>query len=107
MEMRFLRRIKGKTRLYRIRNETYKEELKVVVIEQTIQQRTLGWFGPVIEMETKFFKRRKERKKTKGNKKEGVIFVIEISEEKWERVRNIFKDSGNIFGIKKTRNSTP
>lgn len=37
MEMRFLSRIKGKPRLDRIGNETYRGELKDELIEETIQ----------------------------------------------------------------------
>ena len=45
--MRFPRRIKNKTRLYRIRNEVHGDELKVESMEVTTQRRQLGWLGHV------------------------------------------------------------
>ena len=48
-ETRFLR-IKSKTRLDGIRNEVYRDELKVESIEVTIQRGQLRWLGHVTRM---------------------------------------------------------
>ena len=50
-EMRFLRKILGKTRRYRIRNERVREELGVRSVLETIEERQLKWFGHVNRME--------------------------------------------------------
>lgn len=50
MEMRFLRKIEGKTRRDRIRNITYREILDTKPIETIIQEKQLGWLGHMLRM---------------------------------------------------------
>ncbi|XP_066901204.1 uncharacterized protein [Halyomorpha halys] len=50
-EMRFLRRILGKTRRDRIRNERIREELQIPSVKSVIEHRQLRWYGHVCRME--------------------------------------------------------
>lgn len=50
MEMRFLRKIEGKTKLDRIRNETYRETLDTKPIEETVHENQLRWLGHTLRM---------------------------------------------------------
>ncbi|KAK4880498.1 hypothetical protein RN001_008644 [Aquatica leii] len=43
--MKYLRRVKGVTRLDRIKNEIVREELKVVSVLDKIEEQQLKWFG--------------------------------------------------------------
>lgn len=49
-EMRFLRKIEGKTRRDRIRNEVFRENLKIKPIEKIIQEKQLSWLGHIYRM---------------------------------------------------------
>lgn len=50
-EMKFLRRIAGKTRRDCIRNERIREDLDVAPVMEVLETRQLKWFGHVIRME--------------------------------------------------------
>lgn len=50
VEMRFLRKIKGKTRRDRIRNEVFREQLNIQPIEWNIEQNQIRWLGHVNRM---------------------------------------------------------
>lgn len=50
VEMRYLRRVLGKTRRDRWRNERVREELKVRPVKQVLEERQLKWFGHVCRM---------------------------------------------------------
>lgn len=43
MKMRFLIRTNGKTRMDRIRNETYREEFKIETKKETIHKEQFSW----------------------------------------------------------------
>lgn len=46
-EMKYLRRVKGVTRMDKIRNERIREELEIQPITEFIEQRQLSWWGHV------------------------------------------------------------
>nr|CAI5833244.1 unnamed protein product [Callosobruchus analis] len=45
--MKYLRKVKGMTRMDRIRNEAIREEFQVVPVLKLIEQSQLRWFGHV------------------------------------------------------------
>jgi hypothetical protein len=52
-EMRFLRRIEGKTRRDRIRNKIIRETVGVQPIQEYIERTQLRWYGHVNRMDDK------------------------------------------------------
>ena len=68
-EMRFLRRIKNKIRLDRIRNEVYRDELKVKSTEVTKQRGRLRWLGHGVRMEEERLARKRSEAKEYGKGK--------------------------------------
>ena len=50
MEMRFLRKIDGKTRMDKIRNEKFREKLSSKPIREVVEESQLRWFGHVKRM---------------------------------------------------------
>jgi hypothetical protein len=63
IEMRFLEKIEGKTRQGRIRNSTFRENLKIKPTLQAVKERQMRWFGHINRMgdEKKDFQEQKER----------------------------------------------
>lgn len=51
VEMRFLRKIKGKTRRDRIRNEVFRRDLGIIPVEESIKQSQLRWLGHITRIE--------------------------------------------------------
>jgi hypothetical protein len=49
-EMKYLRKIVGKTRRDRVRNATVREELQQTSAVETVEERQLRWYGHVIRM---------------------------------------------------------
>lgn len=50
MEMKYLRRVKGITKKYKIRSETIGKELEVKSTIKKIQQKQMNWYGHLIRM---------------------------------------------------------
>lgn len=107
-EMRFLWRIENKTRLDRIKNEVYREELKVIPIEVTVQQGQLRWFGHVARMGEERLTRNVYEAKEMGRRKKGiprktwnekVRKACEATGERWEEARRKLRtdESGNKY----------
>lgn len=57
---RYLRKIEGKTKMDKIRDKTYRKNLKTKALEVLIEERKPKWFGHV----------RRMRIRTKNNKKD-------------------------------------
>lgn len=51
IEMKYLRRVAGKTRRDRIRNDTIREQLAIPPLKATFHKRQLKWFGHVCRMQ--------------------------------------------------------
>lgn len=51
MQMKCCRRIMGKTRRDRIRNETIREQVGLTAVSQKLEERQLSWFGHVTRMD--------------------------------------------------------
>ena len=49
-EMKYLRRVKGKTRRDKISNEIIRKELEIDSVLQVIEDQWLKWFGHLIRM---------------------------------------------------------
>lgn len=50
MEMKLLRKIEGKARRDKIKNEAYKKQLQIEPIHDKIIEEQLSWFGHVCRM---------------------------------------------------------
>jgi hypothetical protein len=63
IEIRFLGKTEGKTRQGRIRNSTFKENLKIKATLQAVKERQMRWFGHINRMgdEKQDFQEQKER----------------------------------------------
>ena len=71
-EMKYLRKVSGKTRRDRVRNVTIRNELELPVVEQ-IERKQLKWYGHLVRMgeerkvkEVPVFKSRVEGRRRRG-----------------------------------------
>ena len=101
MEMRFLRKIQGRSRKDKIRNEIYRKQLNIIPVEETVQQGQLRWLGHVYRMEEdrlvkKVFEARRMEKRKRGRPRrtwiEDVRAAVEARGIMWEEVRSIAMD---------------
>ncbi|KAK4873823.1 hypothetical protein RN001_013183 [Aquatica leii] len=88
--MRYLRKIKGITRLDRVRNENITEQLKVKPILTLVEERQLGWMGHLLRMDDnriakRVYEARTERKNAVGRPR-----------RKWEEQVKIAAENRNI-----------
>ena len=65
-EMKSLRKIAGHTRRDKIRNQTIREDMDITPVTETIETKTLKWFGHVKMKECRLTRRVPEGKKGKG-----------------------------------------
>lgn len=70
-EMKYLRRVVGRTKRDRVRNTTTREELHLEPLVDTLQKRQLKWYGHVVRMgeeriPRKVFEARREGKRGRG-----------------------------------------
>lgn len=100
-EMRFLRKIDGKNKLDKIRNEKFREKLGTKPVEITIEEGQLRWLGHIYRMgEDKIAKRvfeaRTQKKVKPGRpRKTWQQEAREASEKrgvKWEEIGRLTKD---------------
>lgn len=101
IEMRFLRKIQGKTRRDRIRNETYRQQLKIKPICDIIMEGQLRWFGHVCRMPEERLTKRVYETKVQGKNKKGRPRrtwndgIKEEAEKKgipWEGIKEMTQD---------------
>lgn len=100
-EMRFWRKIEGKTKLDRIRNTTYREQLKVKAVDEVVAERQLGWLGHTYRMgENRMVKQileaRPEGKNRVGRPRKTWIGGVRIAAEErginWNTARQTAQD---------------
>jgi hypothetical protein len=100
-EMRFLRKIEGKTRRDRIRNKITREPVGVQPIQEYVERSQLRWYGQVNRMDDKrIVKRvceaRETGKRTRGRPrktwKEGLQEVTRKNGVTWKEVERTVKD---------------
>ncbi|PSN37327.1 hypothetical protein C0J52_20873 [Blattella germanica] len=82
VEMKFYRRIMGKTRRDRIRNDRIRESLKQESVKQKLEKRQLKWFGHVVRMDERrkpkqIIEARVEGTTTRGRPRKGYMDRIE------------------------------
>lgn len=101
MEMRFLRKIQGKTRRDRIRNEVFREQLKIIPIQTTIEQSQIRWLGHIQRMGNermvkRIYEAREVSKRKRGRPrntwKEEVRSALEARGLTWNEVPNLAQD---------------
>ena len=104
-KMRFLRRIKNKTRLDRMRNEVCRDELKVESTEVTIQLEQLRWLGHVARMGEERLVRRvyeaQKRRKSEEKRRQRKTWMEEVRKargQKCEDARKMCKDREKWHG---------
>jgi uncharacterized protein YukE len=100
-EMRFLRRIEGKTRKDKIRNQIFRENLNIVPVETTIEQGQLRWLGHVIRRDEnrlikQIFEAKEMGKKKRGRPRRTWKEEVRTAAEKrgvgWEDIKVLASD---------------
>jgi hypothetical protein len=100
-EIRFLRKIEGKTKQGRIRNSTLKENLKINPTVQAVGERQMRWFGHVNRMgdeniRRRIFEARTFKRRKKGLSRRTCTEEIKATGEKrggsWEEVKKKSQD---------------
>ncbi|RZF32779.1 hypothetical protein LSTR_LSTR012008 [Laodelphax striatellus] len=92
--MRFLRRIIGKNRRDRIRNETVRNELEVRPVSGLLEERQLKWLGHAVEQRKQVPGSQTRRKTTKGRTTTGVSGVLWRG---WERCEKELAGDENMM----------
>lgn len=70
-EMRYLRRVVGKTRRDRVRNQTIRESLNVEPLLDWVQRAQLKWFGHVMRMDDARYPKRSMEAQVEGRRPRG------------------------------------
>jgi hypothetical protein len=100
-EMRFLRKIEGKTRRDRIRNTIIRDTVAAQSIQEYVQRSQLRWYGHVNRMDDKrivkrVYEARETGKRPRGRPrktwKEGLKKVTRKKEVTWKKVERTVKD---------------
>jgi hypothetical protein len=110
--MQFLRKIEGKTRRDRIRNEIIRETARVQPVQEHVERSQLRWYGHVNRMDDKrivkrVYEARETGKKPRGRPrkrwKEGLEEVTRKKGVTWKEMERTVKDkSGRLSGIPST-----
>lgn len=99
-EMKYLRRVKGVTRMDRIRNDRIRE-LDIESIKQTIEENKLKWFGHLVRMNEERPAKLVLEAKVQGKKRRGrpqktwnmtVAEALRKRNLTWDEARRIAKD---------------
>ena len=97
-EMMYLRRIKGITRLDKIRNDSIREELETVSVLEFIERRQLSWWGHMMRMDQGRSTRRIWEAHILKNKKRGrprvtwnetISAILKKRNKRWEEARGM------------------
>ena len=100
-EMRFLRKIEGKTRRDRIRNKIIRETVGVQPIQEYVERSQLRWYGHVNRMDDKRIVKRvcearetgkRPRGRPRKTWKEGLQEVTRNKRVTWKEVKRTVKD---------------
>ena len=101
MEMRYLRKVKGKTRMDKIRNEKIREDLEVESVTDKLEIQKLKWFGHLIRMNTnrptkQIWECRTQNKRSRGRPKQTwndeLAKILRKRETTWEEAKNIARN---------------
>ncbi|KAF6215611.1 hypothetical protein GE061_010367 [Apolygus lucorum] len=71
VEMRYLRKVEGKTRRDRVRNQTIRSSLDVQPLQTKIEEAQLRWFGHVVRMPDSRYPRRAWEARYSGRRSRG------------------------------------
>ncbi|XP_039291248.1 uncharacterized protein LOC120352956 [Nilaparvata lugens] len=100
-EMRYLRRIVGKSRRDRVRNETVRGELGVKPARDKIEEKQLRWLGHAgrageESQIKKFFEAKPEGRRPRGRPRVGYKEYMErlgmARGKRWQEMRNMWED---------------
>ena len=61
-EMKYLRKIKGKTRRDRVRNISIRESLNMETVVEMVERRNLKWYGHMVSIKQNRFLRQEPKK---------------------------------------------
>nr|XP_014284774.1 uncharacterized protein LOC106686136 [Halyomorpha halys] len=101
IEMRYLRRVAGRTRRDRIRNERTRQDVGTVSIKDTIEKRQLRWFGYLCQMSEgrdprKYSEARSTGKLPRGRPRiEWRDYISRVGEKRgknWDAMRMLTRD---------------
>lgn len=96
IEMKYLRKVRGVTKLDRMRNEDIRRDLEIESIEQFIEKRQLGWWGHIQRMDNsvqvkKAWETRVQGKRGRGRPKQtwnnAVGQILEKKNLEWREAR--------------------
>ena len=100
-EMKYLRRVAGKTRRDRVRNNIIREEVGQTAIQEHIKKKELRWFGHLNRLDEnriprKVFEARTEGTRTRGRPRmEWEKYITDIAKEKGKSLPEVKKLSKN------------
>ena len=94
-EMKYLRKVVGKTRRDKVRNNTIREEVKQIPIQEFIKKKELRWFGHLNRMDEDRIPRKVYETRTEGVKGRGrprlewEKYITELAKERGKRLPEI------------------
>lgn len=71
MEMRYFRRVAGKTRRDRVRNQTLRTNLQVQPLTEVVDRNKMRWFGHLVRMEDQRIPKQMLEARTQGRRPRG------------------------------------
>ncbi|XP_031358768.1 uncharacterized protein LOC116182371 [Photinus pyralis] len=100
-DMKYLRRVKGITRMDRIRNEAVREELEIESIIDMTEKQKLKWFGHICRMDNdrqvkRIWESGVQKKRTRGRPKktwnDEVAAILKRKGRTWAEARKLARD---------------